>query len=60
MSKPVLFGTFTGADVLEVTLRSDAGAEARIITYGGVVRDLLVPSKNGPQRVVLGFEKFEE
>jgi aldose 1-epimerase len=46
--------------VLEVTLRSDAGAEARIISYGGVVRDLIVPSKAGPQHVVLGFEKFED
>lgn len=60
MSNPVLFGTFKGADVHEVTLRSDAGAEARIISYGGVVRDLLVPSKAGPQRVVLGFDKFED
>ena len=60
MSNPVLFGTFKGADVLEVTLRSDAGAEARIISYGGVIRDLVVPSKAGPQRVVLGFEKFED
>jgi aldose 1-epimerase len=60
MSKPTLFGSFNGADVLEVTLRSDAGAEARIISYGGVVRDLIVPSKAGPQHVVLGFEKFED
>jgi aldose 1-epimerase len=60
MSKPTLLGSFNGADVLEVTLRSDAAAEARIISYGGVVRDLIVPSKAGPQHVVLGFEKFED
>ena len=60
MTKPTLFGTHVGADVLEVTLRSDAGAEAKIISFGAVLRDLHVPSKAGPQRVVLGFEKLED
>ena len=60
MTKPTLFGTHAGADVLEVTLRSDAGAEAKIISFGAVLRDLHVPSKAGPQRVVLGFEKLED
>lgn len=29
MMKPVIFGAFDGCDIWEVTLRSDAGAEAR-------------------------------
>lgn len=53
------FGRFDGQDIVEVTLRSDAGAQARIINYGAVVRDLLVPALKGPQRVVLGFEDFD-
>jgi aldose 1-epimerase len=54
-----VFGSYDGTDIIEVTIRSEAGAEARIITYGAVVRDLVVPSKNGPQRVVLGFDSLE-
>jgi aldose 1-epimerase len=54
-----VFGSYDGIDIIEVTIRSAAGAEAKIITWGGAVRDLVVPAKAGPQRVVLGFEEFE-
>jgi len=60
MTKPSLFGSHNGADVLEVTLRSDGGAQAKIISFGAVLRDLTVPSKAGPQRVVLGFDRLED
>ena len=53
------FGRFDGTDVFEVTLRSGTGAEAKVITYGAVVRDLVVPSRGGPQRVVNGLETLE-
>jgi aldose 1-epimerase len=53
------FGRFDGEDVHEITLKSEAGATASVITWGAVVRDLVVPSSRGPQRVVLGFEEFE-
>lgn len=59
MTKPTKFGSFRGEDVLEVVICSDAGAEARIISYAAAVRDLHVPSKDGPRRVVLGFDSFE-
>lgn len=52
------FGEVGGAGVFEVTLRSEAGAEAKIISYGAVVRDLLVPTGARRQRVVLGFDRL--
>ena len=54
------FGTLGGEGVEEVTLSSAAGAEAKIITFGAIVRDLVVPSRKGPQRVVLGLERVED
>jgi aldose 1-epimerase len=52
-----LLGTLAdGTPVHEVTLRSAAGAEARVMEWGAVLRDLVVPRPDGgPQRVVLGF-----
>jgi len=54
------FGTHRGVEVFEVTLASEAGAEARIITWGAVLRDLVVPGPNGPQRVLLGLNSLED
>jgi aldose 1-epimerase len=59
MTSPHVFGSFEGTDILDVTIRSDAGAEAKIITYGAAIRDLVVPAHTGPQRVVLGFDRFD-
>jgi aldose 1-epimerase len=55
-----LFGSTGGTDIHEVTLATDAGAEAKIITWGAVVRDLVVPAPNGRQRVVLGFDAIDD
>src|SRR3954447_19845393 len=60
MTSQRIFGTFEGTDIIEVAIRSEAGAEARIITWGAAVRDLAVPARDGPQRVVLGFEDFQD
>ncbi|HEY8383225.1 MAG TPA: aldose epimerase family protein [Microvirga sp.] len=57
---PRPFGSHNGRDVQEVTIRSAAGAEAKVITYGAVVRDLLVPSRTGSQRVVNGLNAIED
>lgn len=54
------FGEVDGVSVEEVGIRSDAGVEASVISYGAVVRDLVVPSRNGRQRVVLGFERLQD
>jgi len=53
------FGRVGDTEVLQATLRTSAGAEARIITYGAILRDLVVPGPKGPQRVVLGLETLE-
>ena len=54
------FGILDGRDVLEVTLASGAGAVAKVLTYGAVIRDLVVPGARGPQRVVLGLNRIED
>jgi len=54
-----VFGTHEGRDVHEVTLSAPDGTRARIITWGAVIRDLVVPGPGGPQRVVLGYETLE-
>ena len=42
------------------TLRNAKGAEARILTYGGIVQSLCMPDKNGHfDDVVLGFDDLE-
>ena len=60
MAMPV-FGTLEdGTPIREVTLRSDAGAALTVMEWGAVVRDLVVPTVQGPQRVVLGFPRLED
>ena len=54
------FGSADGVEIQQVTLRAVSGAEARIITWGAVIRDLVVPSAAGPQRVVLGLNSIED
>jgi aldose 1-epimerase len=55
-----VFGETDGGPVLEATLRTRAGAEAKILNYGAVLRDLMVPSRNGAQRVTLGLNSIED
>jgi aldose 1-epimerase len=54
------FGRSGDTDVLEVTLATAAGTQARIITWGAVLRDLVVPGPRGRQRVVLGLNTIED
>jgi aldose 1-epimerase len=54
------FGEVDGQAIFEIGLRSAAGAEAKVITWGAVLRDLVVPSPVGPRRVVLGFQRLED
>jgi aldose 1-epimerase len=56
-----VFGEVDGRPVHEVTLRSEAGAEAKVIGWGAVLRDLVVPAGEGRlQRVVLGLNSLED
>lgn len=55
------FGEVDGQPVYEVTLRSDRGAEAKVIGWGAVLRDLVVPTESGgTQRVVLGLDALDD
>jgi aldose 1-epimerase len=58
--KARLFGELDGEPVYEVTIRSDNGTEAKVITWGAVIRDLIVRAGDKPQRVVLGLETLED
>lgn len=56
-----VFGEANGRSIEEITLRNAAGAEAKIITWGAVLRDLVIPLTDGAmQRVVLGLESLED
>ena len=55
-----VFGEAGGVPVLEIAIASKAGASAKVITWGAVVRDLIVPSATGPQRVVLGLNSLAD
>ncbi len=54
------FGEADGVEIKEITLRNAAGATASVITWGAVLRDLIVPSPAGPQRVVLGLNSIDD
>jgi aldose 1-epimerase len=54
------FGEIDGAPVLEVTIGSQAGAVAKILTWGAVLREFVVPTAAGPQGVVLGLNSIED
>jgi aldose 1-epimerase len=55
------FGTGPNGEAVDIyTLRNDQGAEARIMTYGGIVVSLKMPDKNGHfDDMVLGYDTLE-
>lgn len=56
-----VIGRFEGQPIHEVRLRSRAGAEAVVMEWGAVVRDLVVPASSGRrQRVVLGLTSLDD
>ena len=55
-----VFGTIDGAEAYEVLIASKAGASAKILTWGAVIRDLVVPTARGPQSVTLGLDTLED
>jgi aldose 1-epimerase len=56
-----IFGEVDGQSVHEVTLRSETGALAKVISWGAVVRDLIIPLRGGgTQRVVLGLNTLDD
>lgn len=55
-----VFGELGESPVFEVTIASKAGARAKILTWGAVLRDLIVPAAGGEQRVTLGLNTIED
>jgi aldose 1-epimerase len=55
------FGTASTGEPVDIyTLRNDKGAEARIMTYGGIVVSLKMPDKDGHfGDVVLGYDNLD-
>jgi aldose 1-epimerase len=51
--------TAGGVEVEEYTLSNSSGMRASVITFGGILRELWVPAKDGRERdVVLGFDSL--
>ncbi len=55
-----VFGQIDGAPAFEIAIGSKAGASAKILTWGGVLRDLVVPTAGGTQRVTLGLNTLDD
>lgn len=53
------FGRFGGEGVQEVRLRGACGTEASVLTYGAILRDLIVPAGERTRRVVLGYRTLQ-
>jgi aldose 1-epimerase len=54
------FGAIDGAEAYEIGIGSKAGAAAKILTWGSVLRDLVVPTSAGPQHVTLGLNTLDD
>ncbi|RFB81218.1 aldose epimerase family protein [Methylovirgula sp. 4M-Z18] len=53
-----VFGTYEGTPIEEISL-TGPGISAKIITWGASVRDLVIATPRGPQRVVIGFDQLD-
>ncbi|WP_243369525.1 aldose epimerase family protein [Microvirga solisilvae] len=54
------FGSVGGEDVFQITLTGPDGVTMRVLTWGAVMRELIVPTKSGPQGVLLGLNSIED
>lgn len=54
------FGALDGQDVFQITLTGPDGVTMRVLTWGAVIRELVVPTANGRQSVVLGLNSIED
>jgi aldose 1-epimerase len=52
-------GRLENEPVYEIELCNGAGAKASILSWGAVLRDLIIPTPSGPRHVVLGFDSFD-
>ncbi|MCG7393156.1 galactose mutarotase [Microvirga sp. ACRRW] len=54
------FGSVEGQDVFQITLTGPDGVVMRVLTWGAVIRELIVPTVKGPQGVLLGLNSIED
>lgn len=54
------FGRLGDVDIQQITLREPSGTEARVLTWGAVLRDLRVPVGSALRGVVLGLDRIED
>ncbi|MBZ6077795.1 aldose epimerase family protein [Microvirga puerhi] len=54
------FGSVDEGDVWEIVLTGPDDVEMRVLTWGAVIRDLVVPTARGRQHVVLGLNSIED
>lgn len=53
------YGQADGQEVLQYTLRNAAGMEVKILNYGGIITDIIVPDKQGQKaNVVLSYDSL--
>jgi len=55
-----VFGEAEGVPIVEITISSRAGANAKILSWGAVIRDLVAPTRSGSQRVTLGLNTMAD
>lgn len=59
MAQP--FGTLPGGEAVEEIVLEAGGMRASVLSWGAVLRDLVVPDRGGrPRRVVLGLRTLED
>ena len=59
--EPVIFGIMPDGKTVELYTLKNGDLSCEIITYGGAVKSLIVPDKNGnPTDVVLGFDTLDD
>ena len=56
---PTAYGNYDNAAVNQYTLKNSKGMVVKILNYGGIVTDIMVPDKNGVMGdVVLGYDSL--
>ena len=54
------YGEYNGCEVFEYTLDNHCGVTAKILNFGGIIKNIMVKDKEGKIRdVVLGHKDFE-
>lgn len=55
------FGDIKGIKIFEITLKNDNGMALSALTYGAVIRSVIVPDRDGkPVDICLGYDTIEE